>query len=675
MRRILCVHLPYLSTERVRSEGAAAGEGAPVAARMAPARAATAEATTATPALVPAERPLALTRAVGAALVVAEVCPQARAAGLRAGLTLGQAQAIVPELEAREHEPARDRAALVRLADWAVRFSPIVEPVEPDTLLVDITGCELLFGGEERLARQVVAGLARRGFTARVAVADTVGAAQALASSGREELCLVPVGQGSAYLAPLPPERLRIEAVVAERLAALGVRTIGDLLTLPRATLPARFGAGLVRCLQQALGEVFEGVQPHQPVDVPQAGRRFEGPVADTRALVRVAGELLDEIFAVVERRAAGLRRLDCVLYYEGRPPQVVVVALARASRRREHVLQLLAEKLERVEGGMGEEAAFSHVRPTGGRSPKGGGDAGSDTFPQPLPKGEGGEDALPRSLREREGGEGGADRPPSQGGLREGTAFRGRAESDGFSLPKPLPGREGSGGAASAEVVRRSHVELFDPNPGPVGLRLVAREISRWHAGQGELFVPREPGDEEDLGTLIDQVAGRVGYGAVVRPELVDDHQPEMAFRCVCVAEAGLEADQVGPAASSGGSSGQGMGVRPNLGGRDAHPTLPGGRDAHPTLRLPRPVRLLARPVLVRVIALVPDGPPTWFWYGGREYVVAEASGPERIETAWWRGPDVRRDYFRVTTAEGEQYWLFRTMGEGEWYVHGVFA
>ncbi len=201
---------------------------------------------------------------MGAALVVAEVCPQARAAGLRAGLTLGQAQAIVPELVAREHEPARDRAALVRLADWAVRFSPIVEPVEPDALLVDITGCELLFGGEERLARQVVAGLARRGFTARVAVADTVGAAQALACSEREELCLVPAGQGSAYLAPLPPETLRIEAAVAERLAALGVRTIGDLLTLPRATLPARFGAGLVQRLRQALGEVVEGVHPLQ---------------------------------------------------------------------------------------------------------------------------------------------------------------------------------------------------------------------------------------------------------------------------------------------------------------------------------------------------------------------------------------------------------------------------
>jgi protein ImuB len=90
---------------------------------------------------------------------------------------------------------------------------------------------------------------------------------------------------------------------------------------------------------------------------------------------------------------------------------------------------------------------------------------------------------------------------------------------------------------------------------------------------------------------------------------------------------------------------------------------------------RVSRPVRLLVRPIPVRAIALVPDGPPTWFAYCGREYVVAHAAGPERLETAWWRGPDVRRDYFRVTTETGEQFWLFRALNEQRWYLHGIFA
>jgi protein ImuB len=82
-----------------------------------------------------------------------------------------------------------------------------------------------------------------------------------------------------------------------------------------------------------------------------------------------------------------------------------------------------------------------------------------------------------------------------------------------------------------------------------------------------------------------------------------------------------------------------------------------------------------MSRPVPIRVIAVVPDGPPAWLWYNGRQYVVARAAGPERLETAWWRGPEVRRDYFRVTTASGEQFWIFHAAREGQWYLHGVFV
>ena len=72
------------------------------------------------------------------------------------------------------HEPQCDRRVLHRLADWAVRFSPLVQPVEPDTLLIDITGCERLFHGEADIARQAVQGLRQQGFQARAAIAAEV---------------------------------------------------------------------------------------------------------------------------------------------------------------------------------------------------------------------------------------------------------------------------------------------------------------------------------------------------------------------------------------------------------------------------------------------------------------------------------------------------------------------
>lgn len=516
MRRILCLHLPYFATEQMRRDVASASDRPP---------------------------PLVLTRPAGAALVVEQVCPVAQQLGVRPGMSLGQAQAIVPELVALAHESQRDRMTLKRLASWAIRFSPIVEPVAPDTLLVDITGCELLFGGEKNIAQQAVAGLRRLGFCARAAVADTVGAACALAVAAAEPLTIVPVGQTSAYLAPLPPSALRLDAQIAAQLDALGVRSIGDLLALPRSALPARFGGQLVRRLQQALGETFEGVTPHRPEEAPVARRRFETPLADGQVIRAVAEELLAEVFAQVRRREAALRRLDCGLYYEHAAPRVISIGLARASRQQEHVAKLLAERLEQA-----------------------------------------------------------------------------------------------------------------DLTPGLTGLMLIARETSRYHGGQGELFEPCEPGADEALGCLIDRLASRLGHQAVVRPRLVEDHQPEMAFRWVPLAEAGCQPEK------------DVDGGRANESHLRSSPTLRDGRAS-------APLRLLPRPVPIRVIALVPDGPPTWLACHGREYAIVQARGPQRLETAWWRGPDVRRDYFRVTAETGAQFWIFHATNDGRWYLHGMFV
>ena len=86
------------------------------------------------------------------------------------------------------------------------------------------------------------------------------------------------------------------------------------------------------------------------------------------------------------------------------------------------------------------------------------------------------------------------------------------------------------------------------------------------------------------------------------------------------------------------------------------------------------RPVRLLRRPALVAAVAVVPDGPPVWFEWQGQRHDVAQAVGPERIETGWWRGQHVQRDYYRVAGTTGGGFWLFRDRVSGQWFVHGVF-
>ena len=499
--RRLCLYMPRFCTDRVRA-GAAGGD-----------------------------RPLVLSRRVGASVLVEHCDGEAERLGLRPGMSLAQAQAIVPEVRVLPHEPRGDREMLRQLANWAVRFSPLVEPREPDTLLIDITGCERLFGGEANIARQAVTGLRQRGFCTHAAIADTVGAAYALAladaAAGRGAV-IAPPGQTRACLAPLPPAALRIDPRVVARLEALGLRTIGDLLRLPRASLPARFGTQLVLRLRQALGEAFEGVGVHDPPQSPHARMEIEQPARDLVALEPVVRDLLADVFVQLRRLSLALRRLDCVLSCEEALPVTLSVGLSRPSRSVKHTGALLRERLERV-----------------------------------------------------------------------------------------------------------------DLSVGVCAVMLVARETARWRAGQGDLFEPLEPDGEEQLGCLIDRLAARLGYHTVLRSQLLDDYQPEAAFRYVSAANG----DE------------------------------PQGGDCRNPQPVARPVQLFQRPVPIRVIALVPDGPPSWFAYRGREYVVAASAGPERLETGWWRGADVRRDYFRVTAETGEQFWIFHAFHDRRWYMHGVFV
>jgi protein ImuB len=87
-----------------------------------------------------------------------------------------------------------------------------------------------------------------------------------------------------------------------------------------------------------------------------------------------------------------------------------------------------------------------------------------------------------------------------------------------------------------------------------------------------------------------------------------------------------------------------------------------------------PRPLTLLDPPQALGVLCLTPYGTPVQFQWQGRSYSVARSWGPERIETAWWRGRNIRRDYYRVETTDGRRFWIFRCLEDGSWFLHGRF-
>jgi protein ImuB len=305
----------------------------------------------------PAERPLVTAMRDGQQRVVAAVDANARALGLSPGQPLSQATARVPDLAVLPAEPLADLAGLDELALWCVkRYTPIAASDPPDGLWLDITGCAHLWRGERPLLEDLGQRLAAVGIAARIVVADTPGAAHALARYGRQPLAVVPPGETEVALAPLPVAGLRLDGTVLDGLRRLGFERIGALLETPRAPLLTRFGTALGRRLDQAAGRVAEAIEPLRPASMIAARRVFAEPIATAEGLAGTIAALLEEICRELETCSQGARRLDLVCTRVDDSRQAIRIGTARPSRDPAHLGRLLREQIETIDPGFGIE-------------------------------------------------------------------------------------------------------------------------------------------------------------------------------------------------------------------------------------------------------------------------------------------------------------------------------
>lgn len=281
----------------------------------------------------------------------------ARAAGLRAGMPVAAAQVLAPGLLVRNAEPEKDADALERLALWLLeRVAPIVAVDPPDGLLIDSTGADHLHGGEATMLDGLVGRLALSGVAARAAVADTRGAAHALARHAARPTVLAPTGHGASLLAPLPLEALRLPDGMAADLRVLGFERVSDLLAQPRAPLARRFGAELVRRIDQALGDLAEPIEPVRPPDLVEARRAFAEPIGAAETIARYIGKLAAELSAALELKGLGARRLDLLCQRVDSRTQAVRVGTARPVCDAKRLTRLLCDRLETIDPGLGIE-------------------------------------------------------------------------------------------------------------------------------------------------------------------------------------------------------------------------------------------------------------------------------------------------------------------------------
>lgn len=340
--------------------------------------------------------PFAVLSDTGQMQVISALCPLAEAAGLRMGQPARDAHAMCAGLITRLQNPHAEATFLESLTRWAGRYTPWVAAQPPDALMLDITGCAHLFGGEAALMAQVVQNADDLGVAARCGLADTPGAAWALArfagrrashdrsgdaidqearatrsraakrrhwerggttpsvDSNTTAPRIAAPGQTRQALAALPVAALRLDTETTTALARLGLRRIGDLTGQPRGPLARRFGRGLLLRMDQALGAVPEPVSPHATPPRYATRLSLPDPIGLREDVLAALDRLIPRLCELLRDKGRGARAVRLEAYRCDDTMGWIEIGLARPADHPERIAPLLTMKLDDLDAGYG---------------------------------------------------------------------------------------------------------------------------------------------------------------------------------------------------------------------------------------------------------------------------------------------------------------------------------
>ncbi len=265
--------------------------------------------------------------------------------GVLNGMSLAAATALAPELAHRPRDPAVETAALEQLAAWALQFTPGVSLQPPSGLLLEIEGSLKLFGGIKAILAMIRSGAAEMGYTLSVACAPTVAAAWLLARAGSEKVlsCKRVI---AAEIADLPVRALDCDAKTRETLAAIGVKTVGAALKLPRDGATRRFGPQFFEQLDRVLGTRPEARQFYAPAETFSSQLELGATVEQAGALLLPARRLLLQMAGYLGARCGSVQHFKLSLVHEDIAPTILEIGLATPTRDVERFVAVLRERL-----------------------------------------------------------------------------------------------------------------------------------------------------------------------------------------------------------------------------------------------------------------------------------------------------------------------------------------
>ena len=272
----------------------------------------------------------------------------ARRAGVRPGMALAEALAVLNAPVVVDYEPETVQQHLQTLSTVLLQFSDHVCPEPGQQRILLETGRSLrLFRGLEALEQRVGDTLRQLGYSPRIGGARTPAMARLLAGLGHPERPRDRDGL-RRVLTPLPLAALPLPAADIAALRGIGMTRIGELLRLPRGDLALRYGTRLPRLLDHLLGDVPEAMPRFQPPENPSFQLEFDQEVRSTGALRFPLKRLLLQLEQVLRARHRGVQGLELQLLHREAETRLNLERSHPGSRAEEW-LELWSIRLSRV--------------------------------------------------------------------------------------------------------------------------------------------------------------------------------------------------------------------------------------------------------------------------------------------------------------------------------------
>ena len=335
-RRYLALWLPFLPTERLREiwRGGVGPDDA---------------------------TPFALVEKQKNAQRLCALNPAALGQGLSIGLSLADARARLPHLVTAEMDRPADARLLARLAARCERYTPLTALDEPRGLVLDVTGCAHLFGGESGLVAALLRDMAALGFSARAALAGTPDCARALARFSAGGV-FAPEDEKFA-IARLPLAALEADGESSQALRRAGLKTLGDVAARSSGLFAARFGGDFPRKIERLFGREDVRITPLRPPPDCMVERHFVEHLTHAESIEAALRDLMLETALLLTRRGQGGRAFEAVFFRADGLVRRLRVETLRPTRDPKILLRLFGEKLDALADPLDPGYGFDALR------------------------------------------------------------------------------------------------------------------------------------------------------------------------------------------------------------------------------------------------------------------------------------------------------------------------